>query len=134
MKTVIEKFVLSAGTLVVAGTLLTLPETKIEVPALSLGEIAAQSPSALLAAPIKKFALPPLSFGEEVAKTPPLTFGPSESGQHRDCLELPTLAERPIAKMPVIVAADVDPKMVKHPGSSVDFKLIVKNAGGAPGK
>lgn len=102
MKKLLATFALCSGALIAADTLPTFPERKIE--------------------------LPPLSFTENTKQVRPPSIW-SEAGAGFRCQAPPPVLEpRFVSKMPVIVPeADIDPKILKAPDSSVDFKLIVKS-------
>ena len=111
MKKILATFALLSGTLFAADTSLTFPERKIELPSLSLTESARYAPS-------------------------PLNLW-SQAGDWFRHQALPAVVEQKklVSRMPIVVPkADIDPKLLKAPDSSVDFKLIVKSPGVVPAK
>ena len=93
---------------------------------------------ALLAAlPLCAHAIdtPPPAFPDAKIETPPLSLLenslqglPSFLNGFRNEVERPAEGSRLYAAMPILVpSADIDPKMVKAPDPSVDYKLTIKN-------
>jgi hypothetical protein len=83
---------------------------------------------------------PALSFPPQKRDLPPLTLGEMAKGvvnpvpHFNDTLRFPAVEPprqtrvRSISQMPIIVPrADLDPKMIKAPDPTVDYKLIIKN-------
>jgi len=89
---------------------------------LPIGAVAADQPS--LAFPPQKIGLPSLSLGE-VAAGSPLGFMKEAAAWFGS--KGPAPEKKLVSNMPIRTpAGDIDPKMVKTPDSSTDYKMIVK--------
>jgi len=87
--------------------------------------------------PLRAFAIdtPPPAFPEAKIEAPPLSLienslqgVPSFLNGFRNEVQRPTEGSRLYCAMPIVVpSGDIDPRMVKAPDSSVDYKLIIKN-------
>lgn len=89
---------------------------------LPIGAVAADQPA--LAFPQQKIGLPSLSLAE-VAASSPLGFM-KEAGAWIGS-KGPSPEKKLVSNMPIHApAGDLDPKMVKMPDSSTDYKMIVK--------
>lgn len=95
--------------------------------ALMPGVLLAADP--LLAFPERKSALPPLSLTESAKQAPSLTLWGEVGDWSRHAAPPAVVEQKKFAsRMPIVVPrADIDPKILHAPNSSVDFKLIVKN-------
>jgi hypothetical protein len=110
MKKVLATLLLGSGALFAADTSLTFPERKFELPSLSLAETAKQV-------------------------LPPAGIWSTRGGWFLGPASAAALEESLVSKMRIInPPADIDPKILKAPDSSVDFKLIVKRPQIGPAK
>jgi hypothetical protein len=94
----------------------------------TLSSIAAAAAADLpsLSFPDVKIELPPLSLAE-AGKTRPLSFFSDAGAGFGGMSSSVAPAKKLISKMPIAAPPGVvDPKMVKIPDPSVDYKLIVK--------
>lgn len=90
----------------------------------SVVAVAAEQPS--LAFPDVKIELPPLALAE-AGKTGPLHISSNAGAWFGGTSLGDAPATKLISKMPIVIPAGaIDPKMVKVPDPSVDYKLIVK--------
>ena len=110
MKSLLVTFLISSATLTAGDVASELPEWKIELPPLSLSDAGKQ------------------------AHVPKISIGPPLSPDRRETPQQ-ALKQKIIWNMPILVPKEgIDPKILKTPDPSVDFKLIVKSPDTASSK
>lgn len=96
--------------------------------------IAAATDEPSLAFSEQKIGLPPLSLAEMGKPGSPVLARETRAWPHGQSLPAPS-AKKFVSNMPILPAiSDVDPKMIKIPDSSIDYKLIVKTPEVEPAK